>query len=288
MKFKEKLFKLFIVFLSLILCLNFIIVAEFIFDKFNYSNGKTKFSARSSFPAHFMDESVGWRYRSNLEKMKHVRIDNRKIIWAYDLSTDNYDRRITIDHGKRNKRAALFFGCSFVEGMGLNDDETITSKFALFQNEFRPYNYGFSGYGPHQMLAMLEKNKIGAQISEEVGIGFYIFINDHYRRILGATGRSFLGSPVYSIQNEELSYKGTFSEIYPIKNILYQILEKSEIFRFINGRLPTSTSKEDEKLFCEIIKKSKSLFEEQFPKSKFYIVNYDSFGEGKGGKQKIS
>ena len=56
---------------------------------------------------------------------------------------------------------ALFFGGSVTFGEGVADDQSMPYQLgALTGHRYRVYNFGFHGYGPHQMLAALEGGRV--------------------------------------------------------------------------------------------------------------------------------
>ena len=78
-----------------------------------------------------------------------------------------YDVRYTVDEHSRRKvaqhpearKAVLFFGCSFTFGEGLTDEDTLPYRVnEKIGGEFQAFNFGYSGYGPHQFLALLESS----------------------------------------------------------------------------------------------------------------------------------
>ena len=80
---------------------------------------------------------------------------------VYDVtySTDSHGFRVTpgFDPGASIAGTIAFFGGSFVFGEGLDDNETLPYHLAAHLGfRYRIVNAGFSGYGPHQMLRLLE------------------------------------------------------------------------------------------------------------------------------------
>lgn len=55
-------------------------------------------------------------------------------------------------------RRINFFGCSYMFGEGVNDDETLPYFVAKYGG-FAVKNYAFQGYGPHQALAILQSGR---------------------------------------------------------------------------------------------------------------------------------
>ena len=77
--------------------------------------------------------------------------------------------------------SVLFLGGSFTFGSGVNDNETMPYVFEeKSQGRFKAFNFGFIGYGPHQMLAILE-NKLEMDIVRDNApvFGVYQAIPDH-------------------------------------------------------------------------------------------------------------
>src|SRR5207247_10000624 len=55
----------------------------------------------------------------------------------------------------------VFFGDSVSFGEGVNDDQTFPYLVGLkTEGRYRIYNFAFSGYGPHQMLAALQAGRV--------------------------------------------------------------------------------------------------------------------------------
>ncbi len=67
---------------------------------------------------------------------------------------------------KENGKCVLFFGGSFTFGEGLNDNETMPYSVGIkMKGKYQVYNFGFHGYGPHQMLSAIEHNMVNDIIS---------------------------------------------------------------------------------------------------------------------------
>ena len=61
--------------------------------------------------------------------------------------SDSKGRRISINQDFNSSKHALFFGCSFMFGVGLPNEHTLASNFQKHSaNEFKSYNYGQSGH----------------------------------------------------------------------------------------------------------------------------------------------
>src|SRR5437879_10062020 len=90
-----------------------------------------------------------------------------------------------MNHREQRRHFLLFFGCSMTFGLGVNDNETMPFYMAQYASHYRPYNYGVSGYGPHYMLAQLQRGDLTKDIHETHGIALYTFIDHHIDRPIG-------------------------------------------------------------------------------------------------------
>jgi hypothetical protein len=127
-----------------------------------------------------------------------------------------YEAVYTIDKGIRvtpfgvQGPPVFFLGDSFTFGEGVADDETIPAQFAKYSNRLA-YNFGGSGYGPHQILRMLEIRR-----PEEIAPGIkpllvvYTLIPHHVERAAGRSPWDTTG-PLYNVVNGKLEHCGPFN-----------------------------------------------------------------------------
>ncbi len=121
--------------------------------------------------------------------------------------------RYTPNSNNESDTAILFFGCSLTFGEGLND----TSTLPFFFNKFAPQankvlNYGFHGYGPHQMLASIEHrvhNDLSTHQSKKIAI--YSFLPTHISRASGYSAWDQAG-PKYDWVNSNIQQVGMFND----------------------------------------------------------------------------
>jgi len=63
-------------------------------------------------------------------------------------NTDQFGRRITpsVNYDVENfKKFAIFLGCSFVWGVGVENNQTIPFEYSKIHPEYHVYNYGIPG-----------------------------------------------------------------------------------------------------------------------------------------------
>lgn len=176
--------------------------------------------------------------------------------------------------------AATFFGGSFTFGRGMNDTETIPAVFGQAARAYEPYNFANSGWGPAQFLWLLEQGWIRGKVRQMDGIGIYVFIPDHIRRMAGRK-RNVYPFPCYLPDaRDELVYSGSLIDNYPfrfkiIEGFGRELSRKRLSFRLINEQLLPfqRISRADGELTGLAVNKAARLFKEQF-NGPFYLALY--------------
>ncbi len=165
-------------------------------------------------------------------------------------------RRLVPNNNENAHKKVFFLGCSVTFGDGLNDDQTLPYFFSEFSNHrFNVINYGFSGYGPHQALKIVEEKILKNKMPGDSSVCIYSFIPEHYAR---AAGRSIWDEygPCYKTEDNKLLYKGSFNDNRLIKQnyftrIIRIIWHNSNLYqKLIKDRV----SKKDALLVAEIVK----------------------------------
>ena len=236
-------------------------------------------SVKYHYPREFEqhDELLGYKPRQNT-KASSLAILKKKKLYEVTYSTDEYSGRITpVKNPSKRDNFLLFFGCSFTFGEGVNDNETLPCYLSELAIDYNPYNYGYMGYGPHQMLARLRETDIRKEIEEKKGILIYTFIDDHVNRAIGDLRTYDWGynSPYYAIDhNGKLIRKGNFTSGRPTLSLIYNIMRKSRIVNFFRINLPLCITDAHIRLTAGITEESYKTFKEKFKSDDFYVIFY--------------
>jgi len=169
----------------------------------------------------------------------------------------------------------------------VNYDETLPFYFAEFMPQYTPYNYGFHGYGPQQMLSKLQAAGIQSEIREKRGILIYTYIPSHVPRAIGSMESISWGSntPFYTIDAKGfLVRKGSFESSRPFITLLYSVLGRSAILKYFRIDFPVIINKYHYRLTTRIIAESRKIFRETFISEGFYVIVYPNKLSGKGIK----
>lgn len=224
------------------------------------------------------DAALGYKAQPNTRVTSILKEDGQ-IIYSAVYTTDNYGRRITPvkDTDNRSKKFALFFGCSYTFGEGLDDNETLPYFFSRLLPEYRAYNYGLSGYGPQQMLEHLKRETFRTEINEQDGILIYVFIDHHVNRVIGTMRAYSIWAdimPYYILDHKgDLIRKGSFRTGRPLLNMIYKLLNKSQVVQALQLDFPKLQQQHFE-ITAKIFEESKKIFQSKFKNGKFYVVFY--------------
>jgi len=173
---------------------------------------------------------------------------------------------------------ALFFGDSFVFGVGVNDDETLPYHFGRQAPEYRPYNFGVPGGAVQNMYYKLVSEDLTQQVKESSGIAIYWFLGFHTNRVVGGMpgfNKWADKTACYEIENNHLEYKGNFREAHPYRAIVYDLLYLSNTCRYAKFNLPLVHRPKHFELTAMMLMESIRLFKRQFPKGEFVIMFWD-------------
>lgn len=208
----------------------------------------------------------GGRIHGGTDTIYHVR-----------YRTESHSLRQTPVDSTSPLKYALFFGCSMTFGEGVEDAETIPATFGKRAPGYRPYNFAFSGYGPHQTLARLQRQSPRSYVPEPEGVAVYVYIDDHVNRVIGTlTNFTYNGGnvPYFHHDGDSLRYGGLMREARPLRSWLYGKLMRSNILKFFKIGYPFRLSDDDYALTADILAESARAYRQQFGNDNFYVLLY--------------
>lgn len=222
---------------------------------------------------------LGYMPRPDSEAGARFVVDGEEV-FDYHYKTDHFSRRVVAAQAGDNRgrdRALLFFGGSYTFGEGVNDGETMPDRMAELLPGVSMYNYGFSGYGPHHMLARLESMNTRSEIPEPTVAAVYTFIPHHVRRVIGAFSVMPWSrhAPYYVLTpSGEAAKRGSFQGERPWRTGLYELLKGDHVLQRFPVDIPYRVGKSDMELTAAIIARSAAVFAQKFDSTHFYVLLY--------------
>ncbi len=221
------------------------------------------------------DELRGYTPKPEQHARSKVMTVNHDVIYDVIYSTDQHGLRVTPHNDNPVAKPILFFGCSVTFGEGLNDDETLPYMFQReSDNEYKAWNFAAPGYGPHQMLRIIESGLIDSVVGEKPAVAVYSALMPHIERSAGNYPYFLwdVNGPRYVLNDRgEAEFKGKFVNSRAW-NFTLRLLSKSylidRIMPFILGHKRNNT---DIDLFISILTKSRDLLQDRYG-TKFYVI----------------
>jgi hypothetical protein len=197
---------------------------------------------------------LGWQIKENYSGHHRLRVGTEEI-FSVHYEFDAHHRRITpVTDADMRQKAALFFGCSFVFGFGVEQEDTLPAFFSRDCTSLLPINFGSPGYGPQHMWLQIQHPDFLASVPREKGIILYGFIDDHLSRLMGEPNMIANWGPRLpwlDISEEGVIYKGLMKDRESVFTALRQKLMRLHTGRFILNRLsllPVAPYTEEEAL----------------------------------------
>jgi hypothetical protein len=219
-----------------------------------------------------LDDTLGHRAKPNWNYLWIGKKRSDTLIFSHD----QFSRRIIPNNpttnGKKDKYA-VFFGCSFTYGDGVQNTQTMPYYFQQYASSYHAYNYGFLAYSPLQTLALLQKKNIRAQIPDSSGFGVFTYINDHIDRTIPASRWIIFQQGRFpNLINNTLQTDGTYRNKHRIKYELLNWAGNSNIWNYFRINLPKTHNDTHYQLIVDVILESKKEFIKQFHHDKFYVI----------------
>ena len=217
------------------------------------------------------DKNLGFRTRENATIHAMCKSEE-KVIYDAIYKTNSLGHRITPRKTEIGPEYfAIFMGCSFTYGIGVNQNETLPFFFSQEFPKFRSYNLGIPASAPNQYLRLLESADWNEGIKESKGIFFYPLIEAHLSRSNGFVNEmSWMGpTPNYEWKGEKLVLSGTMEKNFKFRKFLANYFQKPLIKMGKNW----PWLKESHYLHtCRLVEGMKENFLKTYPKSKFVVL----------------
>lgn len=208
--------------------------------------------------------------------ISHAYVVNDSLIYKRYYHTDEFGRRITPNtfSDSAYNEFVMVTGCSFAFGYGLSQHQTLSYYLDSITGN-RGYNYGVSGHGTQQTLALLQSRDIRQEIDEENGVLIHLFIDDHIPRLIGSRRLIKLWAkdfPYYHLDGKELKHDGTFWTGRHFLTRFYRAISQSAFIDLFDIDIPWYVSDAHLELFGAVLTEAQAEFIKEFPNGRFLVV----------------
>lgn len=190
-------------------------------------------------------------------------------------NTDGHGNRIVPqEEGPKDMHLAAF-GCSFMFGVGANDDETLPAQLACRHPEVAVYCFAQGGYGPGHPALQMESGACDV-IQERPGAAVYLFMPDHLYRLLPRPeyARSWMKNhPAFQLDADgEPVYLGSLSGAFAEQLKQYALWSRENFIRWSGLTFPLMLRQADFELGAALIAQARSEYQLRFPGNAFYVL----------------
>lgn len=199
------------------------------------------------------------------------------LIYSVRYTIDDHGLRVSPPAESPGAGCVLFFGGSVTFGEGAEDDEAMPYQVGLLtDNRYRVFNFGFHGYGPHQMLAALESGRVGEIVECRPTHVVYQAIIPHVERAAGLAAWDRQGPRYTRIQGGGVMLAGRF-DAAAVNPPWKAWLGRYQTYDTLFGRRRAASDKDIE-LYAEIVDSARSFVEQTFDGAEFHVLIWDNDG----------
>lgn len=217
-----------------------------------------------------------------LRTMPHARAESRARIepegeplYSVVYTSDAHGNRVVPQPDVPKTMHLAAFGCSFMFGDGVNDDETLPAQLACLRPEVAVYCFAQSGYGPGHPVLQIQNGATDC-IQEAAGAAVYLFMSDHLNRLMPRPEYMetwVAGHPAFGLDEKgEAQYLGSMREVFSERLQTYALWSGENFVRWSGLRFPLWTRGSDFELAAALLAGARREYQRRFPGNEFYVL----------------
>lgn len=222
------------------------------------------------------DKQLGHVPRANTEVRVTQIHDKNEVLYDVTYHFDQFGRRRTPTEEENHSRFMIFLGDSNTFGQGLNDDQTYPYFVGQAFPHYKVYNYAFTGYGPNNVMALVDSGRLLQEVKESAGIVIYPFAAYMADRLVGTVqffGWAHGDYPYYELnESNQLQRNGHFASAYPLLLPIITFFSKLGIVKYFNLHWPDPYKGDAFKKVCASFPYLKNKIAESWSQVKFVVV----------------
>jgi hypothetical protein len=225
------------------------------------------------------DPVLGYGPRAGATGTSTKIIGGREVYRAtYSIDSNAIRRTSRLDDGDPSASCLFFFGDSFTFGEGLNDEDTlpwISQERA--GATWRVFNFGFHGYGPHQMLAAIESGRVrkAAGVCPGRVVVVAQFSEQHVGRALGRDSWDLHG-PWYVLDNHGAAVRaGRLDERPGANSLVLRGRFRPEVLKWLDWQRLFWVSDSDRQMFVALLATARERLAASYPGAEWHLILLD-------------
>ena len=249
------------------------------------------------------DDLLGYRPAA-ARRIGHRSYGGDRLLYDVTYTLDDHGLRIASPPTSQRADSlpcVVFFGDSFTFGEGMTDEQTMPYQvWRRLAPHYQTVNFGFLGYGPHQMLAALEGGRVVSDSHCRPSHIVYQAIPSHVSRAAGLEAWDHHGPRYGWLPSGRIAQQGHFDDVRPATPLqwlrvghrqlhgrLQGWLEASVLYRtLLNSHRPVTP--DDVALFAAIVSAAKQTASRIYPGVAFQVLFWDYDDDAEVGEQVLS
>ena len=286
-------------------CVNFAVVVLILAAAERYFQAQEPLERRMDYSEEVFssDEALGYKASAN-RRIGHRSYGGEQLLYDVTYTLDAQGLRISApiqaDRGQHLPCLA-FFGDSFTFGEGAVDEDTLPYQvWKRIGHRYRTVNFGFLGYGPHQMLAAIEQGHLTSRGHCQLRYIIYQAIPAHVSRAAGLEFWDYHG-PRYRLEADgTVRHDGHFDDRPPatpgewlrsfhrkLPMRMREHLESSALYRRVfHAHRPVYEP--DIALYASIVATAQQTATQAFPDAAFRVLFWDYDDDAEVGGQVLA
>ncbi len=215
------------------------------------------------------------------QKVQLRKFTDDEVIYDISYTIQENGLRLSPPHLEQaGSPCVLFFGGSHVFGEGVNDEETLPYRFGIETGgQYEVHNFGFSGYGTHQMLAALESGLVDSTIDCDPKLVIYQGGYFHIPRAAGLSSWDKEGPYYEPVAVDAVEHRGSFDEQDEPDDVFSKLIGLTGLASVIPGLHRPSDGRDYDRVLG-ILENSRRYVEETYPDAEFHVLFMDDKRQG--------
>jgi hypothetical protein len=203
-------------------------------------------------------------------------VDGERELLRRTAHFDQFARRTTKRPKSQTKpdKFIAVYGCSFMYGVGVSDDETFPAQLAKRMPNVHIYNYGVGGWGPNNFYRRAEKYTFAPnELEEKEGIILYVAIEDHLRRVVSPLSHKWNEyGPYYTLDEGKLVFHGSFVFGRPWTQRLYNAIRWSGLHKRLGFNIPPRVTRSNIELASALLSEGAKILVSQVQGARVVVL----------------
>lgn len=192
---------------------------------------------------------------------------------TYHLDENGF--RVVPQENSRKQMHLAAFGCSFMFGEGLEDQDTFPAQCACLRPDIHVYSFAMAGYSPAHPVLQLQTGSVNG-IVESRGAAVYWLISDHVNRLIAGRKTAqdnTIYLPAFRLDAQGVpEYFGALADQFPFRIALDRFACSLNAAKWVGLQTIVPQRKAHIELCVALLDQARQEYRRRYPGNDFYVV----------------